>query len=139
MIFVASFWRNITAMLSFALLATTGAVAQDASIDRLLNKLPPPEKLVKPSAKRAIEQPDPAFKDPIGRQLYQALVTQNFPQALNLSRELTTRYPCSATSQCLRGSLALDFHRFSEASSCFRAATNIQPKFALAYYGLAYV
>src|SRR5207237_2497581 len=139
MIALASFWRNIIAVFALALLGPTAALAQDASIDGLLNKLPPPEKLVKPSAKRAIEQPDPALKDPIGRQLDQALVTQNFPQALNLSRELTKRYPRSATSQCLRGSLALDFRRFSEASSCFRAATNIQPKFALAHYGLAYV
>src|SRR2546421_9774336 len=100
MILGASFWRNITAALSFAVLAQPGALAQDSSIDRLLNKLPPPEKLVKPSAQRAIEQPDPAFKDPIGRQLYQALVTQNFPQALNLSRKLTERYPRSAASQC---------------------------------------
>src|SRR6266436_2829842 len=128
MIVLGSFWRNTIAVFTLALLGPTAALAQDASIDRLLNKLPPPEKLVKPSAKRAIEQPDPAFKDPIGRQLYQALVTQNFPQALNLSRELTKRYPRSATSQCLRGSLALDFRQFSEASSCFRAATNIQPK-----------
>ncbi len=83
MIVLASFWRNIVAVFALALLGPTAALAQDASIDGLLNKLPPPEKLVKPSAKRAIEQPDPAFKDPIGRQLYQALVTQNFPQALN--------------------------------------------------------
>ena len=96
-------------MLSLALLATTGALAQDASIDRLLNKLPPPEKLVKPSAQRAIEQPDPAFKDPMGRQIFQAIASHNFAQALNLSRKLTERYPRSATSQYLRGSLALDF------------------------------
>src|SRR5256714_9215742 len=139
MIVLASFWRNIVAVFALGLLGPTAALAQDASIDRLLNKLPPPEKLVKPSAKRAIEQPDPAFKDPIGRQLYQALVTQNFPQALTLSRKLTEHYPRSAASQCLRGALALDFRQFGEASSCFRAATNIQPKFALAHYGLAYV
>jgi hypothetical protein len=87
MIFVASFWRNITAVLSFALLATTGAVAQDASIDRLLDKLPPPERLVKPSAQRATEQPDPAFKDPIGRHLYQALVDAEFSAGIELVAE----------------------------------------------------
>ena len=43
--------------------------AQDASIDKLLSKLPPPEKIIKPSARKALEQPDPAFKDPF--------VTQN--------------------------------------------------------------
>src|SRR5438067_3995106 len=88
-----SLWRNITAVLVFALLATTGALAQDASIDRLLNKLPPPAKLVKPPVQRAIEQPDPAFKDPIRKQIFQAVVTGNFPQALYLNRKLTQRYP----------------------------------------------
>ncbi len=85
----ASVWRNITAVLAFALIATTGALAQDASIDRLLNKLPPPEKLVKPPVKRAVEQPDPALKDPLGRRIVQAVVTDNFPQALYLNRKLT--------------------------------------------------
>src|SRR5947209_4387494 len=113
--------------------------AQDPSIDKLLSKLPPPEKLAKPPVQRAMEQPDPAFKDPTGRQIFQAIVTHNFPQALNLSRKLTERYPRSAASQCLRGALALDFRQFGEASSCFWAATHIQPKFALAHYGLPYV
>ena len=83
----ASFWWNMTAVLSFALLAATGALAHDASIDRLLNKLPSPEKLIKPPVKRAMEQPDPAFKDPLGRRISQAIETYNFPQALNLSRK----------------------------------------------------
>src|SRR5437773_3573738 len=97
-----SLWRNITAVLVLALLATTGALAQDASIDRLLNKLPPPAKLVKPPVQRAIEQPDPAFKDPIRKQIFQAVVTDNFPQALYLNRKLTQRYPRSVGAQYLR-------------------------------------
>jgi tetratricopeptide (TPR) repeat protein len=135
----ASFWRNITVMLSFALFAVTGASAQDGSIDRLLNKLPPPEKLVKPPIQRAVEQPDPAFKDPIGRQVLQAVMTDNFPQALYLNRKLTQRYPRSLGAQYLRGVLAWTFRQYGEASSSFRAATNIQPRFAPAHFGLAAV
>src|SRR5438094_7545710 len=93
-----SLWRNITAVLVFALLATTGALAQDASIDRLLNKLPPPAKLVKPPVQRAIEQPDPAFKDPIRKQIFQAVVTDNFP-ASALPESQT--YPALST-ECRR-------------------------------------
>ena len=134
-----SFLRGVSAALSLGLVLASSALAQDASIDRLLNKLPPPEKLVKPPVKQAMEQPDPAFKDPMGRQISRAIEMYNFPQALNLSRKLTERYPHSAASQCLRGALAFDLRQLGEASSCFRAATNIQPKFALAHFCLAWL
>src|SRR5207237_3610740 len=136
---LSSPWRNIAAVRVFGLRATHGAFAQDASIDRLLNKLPPPAKLVKPPVPRAIEQPDPAFKDPIRKQIFQAVVTDNFPQALYLNRKLTQRYPRSVGARYLRGVLAWTMRRYGEASSSFRAATNIQPRFAPAHFGLAAV
>jgi tetratricopeptide (TPR) repeat protein len=139
MVVFASFWRNITAVLLFALLAATGALAQDASIDRLLNKLPPPEKLVKPPVQRAVEQPDPAFQDPIGKQTLQAIMTDNIPQALYLNRKLTERYPRSLGAQYLRGVVAWTVHQYGEAFSAFRAATKIQPRYAPAHFGLAAV
>src|SRR5207253_9964563 len=123
----ASFWRAITVMLSFALFAVTSALAEDASIDRLLNKLPPPEKLVKPPVQRAMEQPDPAFQDPIGRQTLQAIMTDNIPQALYLNRKLTERYPRSLGAQYLRGVMAWTVHQYGEAYSSFRAATKNEP------------
>src|SRR5947208_7392318 len=132
----ASLWRNITTVLVFALLPTTGALAQDASIDRLLNKLPPPEKLVKPPVQRAMEQPDPAFQDPIGRQTLQAIMTDNIPQALYLNRKLTERYPRSIGGQYLRGVVAWTVHQYGEASSSFRAATRIQQRYARADFVL---
>src|SRR5438067_8087884 len=132
----ASCLRNITAVLLFALLTTTGAVAQDASIDRLLNKLPPPEKLVKPPVQRAMEQPDPAFQDPVGKQTLQAIMTDNIPQALYLNRKLTERYPRSLGAHYLRGVVAWTVHQYGEAFSSFRAATNIQPRYAPAHFGL---
>jgi hypothetical protein len=69
------------------------ARAQDPSIDRLLSKLPPPEKLAKPPVQQVLQLNDPAAKDPAIKQILQAEQTRNFPQALNLSRKLTDRYP----------------------------------------------
>ena len=53
--------------------ALSGALAQDASVDKLLSELPPPEKLAKPPVQRALQQPDPAVQDPLVKQIVQAL------------------------------------------------------------------
>jgi predicted Zn-dependent protease len=58
---------------------------------------------------------------------------------LGLSRKLTERYPRSAGAQCLRGALAYDLRQFAEALVAFRTATTIDPKFSLAYFGIAAV
>ena len=58
---------------------------------------------------------------------------------MGLSRKLTERYPRSAGAQCLRGALAYDLRQFAEALASFRTATTIDPKFALAYFGMAAV
>jgi tetratricopeptide (TPR) repeat protein len=113
--------------------------AQDASIDKLLSKLPPPEKLVKPPVQQALQQEDPAAKDGMVREINDAAKAQNLGRALNLSRKLAEKYPRSAGAQCLRGLVAWRLRQFGEASSAFRAATTIQPKFAFAHFGLALV
>jgi len=53
--------------------------AEDASIDKLLSKLPPPEKIIEPSARKALERPDPAFKDSLASQILIAVRTGKFP------------------------------------------------------------
>jgi tetratricopeptide (TPR) repeat protein len=113
--------------------------AEDASIDKLLRKLPPPEKIIQPSARKALEKPDPAFKDSLATQIVVAVRTWNFQQALGLSRKLTDRYPRSAGAQALRGALAYDLRQFAEALAAFRTATTIDPKYPFAYFGLAAV
>jgi tetratricopeptide (TPR) repeat protein len=114
-------------------------VAQEPSIDRLLSKLPPPEKLVKPPVQQALRQADPATKDPLVRQILQEEMARNLPRALNLSRKLTERYPRSAGAQSLRGMLAWSTRQFGEASSAFRTAITIEPKLAFGHFGLALV
>ena len=113
--------------------------AEDASIDKLLSKLPPPEKIIEPSARKALERPDPAFKDSLTSQIVVAVRTGKFQEGLGLSHKLTERYPRSAGAQCLRGALAYDLRQFAEALASFRTATTIDPKFALAYFGMAAV
>ncbi len=133
---------KITCFIAAFLAAASSApfvLAQDASIDKLLSKLPPPEKLVKPPVQRALQQSDPAIKDPIVGQVAQSLGARNTAQALAYSRKLTERYPRSAAAQFLRGALALDIRQFAEAASSFRTAAQLQPNMVLAAFGLALV
>jgi hypothetical protein len=69
--------RSVAAVVFIAAMAAK-VTAQDPSIDRLLSKLPPPEKLTKSPLERALQQPDPALKDPIARQVVQAAAGRNF-------------------------------------------------------------
>src|SRR5947199_41317 len=43
--------------------------AEDASIGRLVIKLPRAEKLIKPSIQKTLEQPDPALKDSLATEI----------------------------------------------------------------------
>jgi superkiller protein 3 len=113
--------------------------AEDASIDKLLSKLPPPEKIIEPSARKALERRDPAFNDSLASQIDVAVRTGKLQQAFSLSHKLTEQYPRSAGAQCVRGALAYDLRQYGEASTAFRTAVNIDPKYAFAYFGLAAV
>ena len=113
--------------------------AEDATIDRLLSKLPPPEKLVKAPVQQAVQLSDPATRDPLVKQILQGEFARNFPQALNLSRKLTERYPRSAAAYSIRGALAWRIRQFGEASASFHTAISIAPRLALPHFGLALV
>ncbi|PYL94980.1 MAG: hypothetical protein DME28_03390 [Verrucomicrobia bacterium] len=113
--------------------------AQDPSIDRLLSKLPPPEKIAKPPLHQAVQTDDPAAKDPLVRQVLQAALGRNLPLALNLSRKLAERYPRSAGAQILRGYFAIDVQQYAEATTALHSAIAIQPRLTLAHFGLALI
>jgi tetratricopeptide (TPR) repeat protein len=133
----ARFYRLPSLLLALA--AMTVSVANGQDIDKLLKKLPPPEKLVKPSVQRAISQPDPAFKDSLLDQIASAMARSNPSQALELSRKLSARYPKSAGSECLHGILALDLRQYREAGAAFHHSVALQPSFSLSYLGMAVV
>jgi tetratricopeptide (TPR) repeat protein len=102
------------------------ASAADPSIDRLLGKLPAPEKFV-----------DPARNDPLAKQMFAAAKAQNFGIALESSRRLANKYPRSLGAQAYHGLLAIALRRFPEATAAYRKALSIRPDFSPAYIGLA--
>jgi tetratricopeptide (TPR) repeat protein len=124
-------------VLALAALTVSSANGQDPSIDRLLKKLPPPEKLVKPSVQRTLSQPDPALKDSLVDQIASASNRNNPQLALELSRKLSAHYPKSAGAECLHGIFALDLRQYREAGAAFRHSVALQPSFSLSHLGLA--
>ncbi|MFZ1220606.1 MAG: tetratricopeptide repeat protein [Chthoniobacterales bacterium] len=137
--FPVRFSRRPSLLLALVTLTVSIANGQDPSIDRLLKKLPPPEKLVKPSVQRALNQPDPALKDPLVDQMASASNRSNPQLALELSRKLTARYPKSAGAECVHGIFALDLRQYREAGAAFRHSVALEPSFALSHLGLAVV
>jgi tetratricopeptide (TPR) repeat protein len=101
--------------------------AADESIDRLINKLPPPQKFV-----------DPASSDPLTKQINAAVKAHNYGVSLDLSRKLVARYPKSLGAHILHGFLATSLREFHEASDAYHKALAIQQDFALAYVGLGF-
>jgi tetratricopeptide (TPR) repeat protein len=104
------------------------ARAETPSVDQLIKKLPPPEK---------VTETDPASRDPMVKQIIDATKSMNFGSAYSLSRKLASRYPKSAGAQLIHGQLSLLVRRYPEASDAFHKAISIQPNFAFAYVGLA--
>ena len=109
-----------------AALAVNRASAADPSIDRLLNKLPSPEKFV-----------DPAQNDPLAKQMLAALKAKNLGTALDASRRLANKYPKSLGAQVVHGLIALGVRQFAEASAAYRKALAIRSGFPAAYLGIA--
>ena len=111
--------------------------AQDPSIDRLLKKLPPPEKLVKPRVERAIRETDPGLHDPLVSQVFAAIDSNNGKRALELSRKLTAAHPDSAAAQSLHGLVAFVLGQYPEASKALRQSASLNSSFAPTQLGLA--
>ncbi len=131
------FEKFLSSLFLFFLLGTSALRAEDPSIDRLLSKLPPPEKLVRPTAPTAVQIKDAAVRDPLAKRLSEAMRAFDFPRALTLARQLCAKYPKSGGASLLRGVLAQLLRQPGEASASYHHALAIDSKFALAYLGLA--
>ena len=89
----------------FSLAGPNASAATDAEIDRLLKKLPPPEKLVKPN-EHVVRANDPALRDPLVKQIDAADKAKQSKRALELARQLAARYPSSAAANYYAGYFA---------------------------------
>lgn len=121
----SAFCAVLTGLIAFL---PAGANAQNASVDQLIKKLPPPEKVVKT---------DPAVRDPLVKQIEASAKAMNIGNAYALSQKLVAKYPQSASAQALQGQIALGLRRYPDAARAFHKATSLQPDFAFAYLGLA--
>ena len=124
------FRRPAIIVLPLIVASATALPAEDASVDQLIKKLPPPEKV----AQSAVAL-DPAIRDPLAKQAVDAAKAMNFGNAYALSQKLASRYPKSAIAQCLYGRFALLLHKYAEATAAYRKAIADQPNFAIAYLG----
>jgi Flp pilus assembly protein TadD len=111
--------------------------AEDASIDRLLSKLPPPEKLIKPSAPQRTEQKDPALQDPLFVQIFALAGLGNLSEGRLYSRKLSEKYPRSEAALILWGEFAYRLRYYDEAGGVFRRATAVAPHDDYAWLELA--
>src|ERR1051325_3480055 len=111
--------------------------AEDASINKLLGKLPPPEKIIKPSAQQPARERDPVVDDPLFVYAFSAAYLGDLPQARFYSRKLSEKYPQSEIAEILCGEFAYRQHYYDEASKAFRRATNLAPRDAYAWMELA--
>jgi tetratricopeptide (TPR) repeat protein len=118
--------KSVLTLVVFAGIAVNVVSAADPSIDRLLGKLPAPEKFV-----------DPARNDPLAKQMFAAAKAHNFGIALEASRRLANKYPKSLGAQAYHALLAVAVRRFPEASAAYRKALSIRSDFWPAYVGLA--
>ena len=110
---------------------------EDASIDRLLKKLPPPEKLVKQSAPSKSQSSDPALKDPLLTHTIAAAIMRNWSEALLYARKLSERYPRSKIAALLWGNVAYRLRYYSEAAGVFRKAIALDSHDAYTWMDLA--
>ncbi|HEX4668022.1 MAG TPA: tetratricopeptide repeat protein [Chthoniobacterales bacterium] len=110
------------------------AQAQEPSIDNLLKKLPPPEKLVNTPIQRALNVEDPALKDPLGNEVVAALRKQDFHRANGLIEKLAQRYPQSAAVSSIEAAIKVRLRDYPGAEKAAQHALAIDPKYALAHF-----
>ena len=126
-------WR---AAILLSLVSLSAQAATDSEIDRLLKKLPPPEKLVKRN-EHVVRVADPALNDPLVKQIDAA--SKQPKRAFELSRQLVARHPSSAAANYYAGYFASEAKLYSEASASYRRALAIQPQLVLGHFSLALI
>jgi len=125
----------LLAVILFAIVRIDVFSATDPDVERLLKKLPPPEKLVH-ADERILRVNDPAINDPLVKQILAASKANQIKRGLDLSQQLTKHFPSSVLANCFVGYFQLELRRDGDASTAFRKALAIQPHFVLAHFYL---
>jgi Flp pilus assembly protein TadD len=120
--------RLLQVCCAFGFSLSTSFAAEDASIDRLLKKLPPPEKIIKPAPRQQTQPQDPALKDPLLMSAVAAAMMRDFSQARFYCRKLSEKYPHSEAAAILWGNCAYHLRYDAEAAGAFRKALALAPR-----------
>jgi tetratricopeptide (TPR) repeat protein len=129
---------TLVAAILFLLVSPGAWAATDSEIERLLKKLPPPEKLVKRN-EHVLGVTDPALRDPLVKQIDAANKARQSKRAFELSRQLAARYPSSAAAHYYTGYFASETKQYGESAAAFRRALALQPELVLCHFSLAFV
>jgi tetratricopeptide (TPR) repeat protein len=113
------------------------AQVQEPSIDRLLRKLPKPEKLAGPSMKAMPSEP--ASNDPLGQRAIMHANRGEYRSAIECCRQLEAKYPNTFGSYCVHGLAAWAGGAYQDAAAAFSKAVAIKPNAAYGHFGLALV
>ena len=124
---------------ALALAFTSALNAQAPSIDKLLNKLPPPEKFKRPPLERALGQEDLALKDSLVDDIDAVARNGSYKRAMEMTGKLIARYPHNPGPYCVMGLLAFWARQYAEATSNFRRALVERPHYSFGFFGLAVV
>ncbi len=121
--------------------AASGQTVKDPTVDDLIKKLPPPEKLVKPPVTRAVEKAGETLtdKDPLVRQMLSLINARRYPDALKVARVVAQNHPRSEAAHGLHGALAFVLNQRTEALAAFRAATVAAPRSTFGYFFIAVI
>src|SRR6059058_3296002 len=121
--FSSRFVKIAVAPLVCAAISYSASGAEE-SIDSLLNRLPSPQKMVRPRVQQALQ--DPATKDPLASRAFAAAQAGDYNGALRSARELANKDPKSAFAHLLHGATAIDADQWSEASAALHASLAIE-------------
>ncbi len=127
---------SLAFLLSFLTRSTVSA--EDATVDQLLKKLPPPEKFVPSPTDRIVLDARMLDNDPAVKKLVVALQYRDYGRAIELARSLAKRYPQNPVAHSVHGAIAYRLRQFAEASEACRRALALRPNYSDPRVGLGF-
>lgn len=122
----------LTTAIFLSLLPAPSVKAQDANIEKLLKKLPPPESLVSRPPADALAEVE-VLGDENTSKLAYALRYRQTKRAIEFADLLVQRHPKNPWVHCIRASLAVTQNDLAKGFASFRESTRVQSNFAYGY------